>query len=121
MSEILFNFVFAAMAVAGFAVIWRNWVEDHPRWEAGIKRVLGGAHKVLTCGPCFTYWLALAYTGLMRPLWVWMPFNSSFLNGSPLGLIGNILAEWMALAWLAVFLRFAYVALQSYVRKNADA
>lgn len=66
---------------------------------------------MLTCGPCFTYWLALAYTIIVTPLLPWTPVNF---------LIGNVFLQWMALAWLAVFLRFAYIALQQYVRVKLD-
>lgn len=115
MQTIIFNIIFGAAAVAGFSAIWRNWVEDHPLWERALKKILGDFHKVLTCGPCFTYWLALAYTLLAGPLRMWSPFGEI-----PLSFILNPIAQWMAFAWLAVFLRFAYIALQQYVRKNSD-
>lgn len=117
MELIIFNFVIGAMSVAGFSAIWRNWVEDHPRWESFIKKVLGKAHKVLTCGPCFTYWVALAFTLIINPLNGWMPMNDSYI----IGFLGNIFLRWMAFSWLSVFFRFAYTSLQQYVRKNADA
>lgn len=116
MDQTIFDFVIGATAVAGFSVIWRNWVEDHPRWESTIRKVLRGAHKALTCGPCFTYWVAFAFTIVVRPLSIWMPVGES-----PFGVFSNFILQWMALAWLSVFLRFAYVALQQYVRKNGDA
>jgi len=116
MQDIIFNFIIGAASVAGFSVIWRNWVEDHPRWESTIRKVLGNAHKILTCGPCFTYWLALAYTLVIHPLESWVP-----LKDTPIAFLGNLILQWMAFAWFCVFLRFAYVALQQYVREHADA
>ncbi len=115
MENIIFDFVFGAMAVAGFSVIWRNWVEDHPSWEKTIRKVLGPAHKALTCGPCFTYWIALIFTLVAEPLDRWSPFGRFFGDD-----LLNIFVQWMALAWLSVFLRFAYVALQQYVRSRVE-
>lgn len=99
------------MSVAGATVLWRNWLEDHKGLKSWIMNSLGGFHKALTCGSCFTYWLALIATLAIRPLETWQPlsFAMSFTW------LANVAVHWMTLAWLAVFLRFAYVALQELV------
>ncbi len=104
------DFILSGMSVAGIAVVWRNWLEDHSNWKSWIQKKLGYGNKVLTCGSCFTYWIALLLTLITKPLLFWQPLsNVSIL------IIGNIILQWMALAWLSVFLRFAYVALQELV------
>jgi len=102
------------MAVAGFSAIWRNLLEDNVWLEKDIKKGLGIMHKVLTCGPCFTYWLALAFTLAFRPLGVWMPADWDIVW---LSFATNLFFQWMAFAWLCAFLRFAYTTLQQCVRK----
>lgn len=115
MQYILFDLFISAMAIAGFSAIWRNWLEDHKGLDTTIRTWLrtGDAHKVFTCGPCFTYWVALVYTLLFTPLGPWAP---AAWNNAWLALGVNTLIQWMALAWLAVFFRFAYTALQQTVR-----
>ncbi|MFM2357996.1 MAG: hypothetical protein RJA61_733 [Candidatus Parcubacteria bacterium] len=104
----IFDFILSGMSVAGIAVIWRNWLEDHSNWNIWIKKYLGKGHKILTCGSCFTYWLALTLTLTTKPLGLWLPFGVEFN-------ILNAALQWMALSWLGVFLRFSYVALQELV------
>ena len=111
MSQLILNLILTSMAVAGAAVLWRNWLEDHKSWKTWIMSRLGGLHKAMTCGSCFTYWLALVATITLRPMEFWRPIASSELVTIPL----TTLMHWMALAWLSVLLRFAYVALQELV------
>lgn len=101
------DFLLSAMAVAGLAVLWRNWLADHPHWQDWLENHFKNSHKALTCGSCFTYWLSLVFTITAKPLAGWMPFHSWW----PI----NLAAQWLALAWLSVFLRFLYIALQELV------
>lgn len=116
MQEIIFNLVLGAMAVAGLSAIWRNWLEDNQNWEKFIRKIFSfkESHKVLTCGPCFTYWAALAYTLILRPIGMWNPVQ---WNIEWLSFLANLFLQWMAFAWICVFLRFAYTELQQQVRK----
>ena len=95
-----FTLFISASAVAGIAVIWRNWVEDHPHWKKYLQEKLGVFGKALLCGSCFTYWISLLFIFYRDPLTMWNV---------------HIFFHWMALAWCGVFLRFAYVALQELV------
>lgn len=108
----MFDIVLGSMAIAGFAVVWRNWLEDHAGLKAWILHAFryGKLHKVVTCGSCFTYWLALAYTIAFAPLAPWTP--AAGYGAAPLM---NMFIHWMTLAWLSVTLRFLYVALQELV------
>jgi len=99
------------MSVAGIAVLWRNWLEDHKNFKKWIEKYSGGFSKALTCGSCFTYWIALFVTLVVQPLSFWTPVGDTVL----FYVFINILLQWMALSWLSVFLRFAYVALQELV------
>jgi hypothetical protein len=110
MLQSIFILFLSAAAIAGTAVIWRNWLVDHPWWKTAITRTLGIFQKVLLCGSCFTYWLALSFTIAARPLEWWYPFGYSFMAE-----ILGIFSQWMALSWTSVFLRFLYVSLQEYV------
>lgn len=106
----IINFLLGAMAIAGFAVIWRNILENHPSLKKWITSIFsfGKIHKVVTCGSCFTYWLALAYTLTITPLAAWTPSFS----------VIDIFLQWMALSWLSVTLRFGYVAVQELVSRQ---
>ncbi len=94
----MLNFFLSASAVAGVAVIWRNWLEDHSSWKTTIARF--PLHKALLCGSCFTYWIGLLYTIAASPLSFWTD---------------NLFLQWMALSWLSVLFRFTYVAVQELV------
>ncbi len=111
MTPDIINFILTSMAVAGAAVLWRNWLEDHKSWKTWITAHLGRLHKSLTCGSCFTYWLGLVATLAVRPLDFWVPFGDAGL----ISFLLNTFAQWMTLAWLSVLFRFAYVALQELV------
>ena len=97
------DYFVAVLAIAGIAVLWRNLIFTSQavngwlaRWVDALPMRLS---KSLTCGSCITYWLALAYS-------IWLdPFNGQY----------GFIISWMALAMGAVFIRFAYVALQELV------
>ncbi len=97
------DYFVAVLAIAGVAVLWRNLIFTSQagngwlaRWVDALPMRLS---KSLTCGSCITYWLALAYS-------IWLdPFNGQY----------GFIISWMALAMGAVFIRFAYVALQELV------
>ena len=99
--------------MAGFAVVWRNWLVQHPAAEAFIQKNLGSFAPVLICGSCFTYWLALALVVYHNPL---APFALSFTsrNGPAFALV-RLMLSWMALAYLSVLLRFTYILVQEKV------
>ena len=103
----------SACAVAGFAVIWRNWLAQHKKAELFLKEQLRGFSRVLTCGSCFTYWLALAMTLVHDPVpsfaWTVFPREGIFYDAP------RVLISWMALAYVSVLLRFAYVLIQEKV------
>jgi hypothetical protein len=110
MTNDFLKFFLSSAAVAGVAVIWRNWITDHPNFKQWIENALGPLKRTLLCGSCFTYWLALAFTITAEPISYWMPFAPSAV-----GLVADVFARWMALSWSSVFLRFLYVALQELV------
>lgn len=88
-------------AIAGLAVLWRNWLADHPNWKSLIERKLGTKSKVLTCGSCFTFWLALVVIIILKPL------NQNL----------HIIIQWFSVGFSSVFLRFLYVLIQEKVSK----
>ena len=96
-------------AIAGTAVLWRNWIEQHPRTKSNIEKKLGGMSPLLLCGSCFTYWLALGTTIIHAPLGGWAATFPSAIP--PLLAVG---IQWMALGYLSVLFRFSYVLIQEY-------
>jgi hypothetical protein len=108
---ILIALIFTATAVAGFAVIWRNWLEHHAHIKKGIKIRLGYWSKILLCGSCFTYWIAFLFILFFKP------FNTLFsIEGTAIFTnTTHFLISWMSLSWASVFLRFLYVSLQEKV------
>jgi hypothetical protein len=101
----LTTYFLSVMAVAGAAVIWRNWLEGHPAFVDGLKRRSPRVvSKGLTCGSCFTYWLSLGFVLRFDPL----------AEAWPGGLM-HVLVTWLALAMGAVFVRFSYVLVQERV------
>jgi hypothetical protein len=100
----IFNYFISASALAGFAVLWRNWLNDHQQWKGFLEKYLGRFSKMLTCGSCFTFWITLAYVLILNPL------NISFAPH----FVGYFI-EWLSLGWTAVFLRFSYIAVQEKV------
>jgi hypothetical protein len=114
--QFIFIYFISATALAGFAVLWRNWLEDHPNWKDWLHVHAKAAGKALTCGSCFTYWLTLVFVALFNPLRsfampIFFTFNSSVSH------IFFYAIEWMSLAWGALFLRFLYVFLQESVSR----
>ncbi len=102
--------IFVSTSVAGLAVIWRNWLEDHQNTKEYIKTKLGAYNKVLLCGSCFTYWIALIALIFINPF-------TEMRN-----IIDNriifFFASWMSLAYISVFLRFLYVLIQETVSEK---
>jgi hypothetical protein len=112
--QFIFIYFVSTTALAGIAVLWRNWLEDHVAWKNWLANYFGVVSKALTCGSCFTFWIALAFVLAFDPL-------KSIFYAAPLFAGSNILIlyliQWMSFGWGAVFLRFSYVALQETVGK----
>lgn len=88
------------MSVAGVAVLWRNFLEMNPRVRDLLRKYLPAAlFKALTCGSCFTYWIALAAVVMV---------------GSSPGPL-HLFLDWMATAMGASIIRFGYVYIQESV------
>lgn len=101
------EFIFSTLSIAGFAVIWRNWINDHLKYKNAIEKILGSYKKILLCGSCFTYWVALIVTIINNPLKdLWRDSDKK---------IFYFIASWMAIAYVSVFLRFLYVLIQENV------
>lgn len=101
---------FITTSIAGFAVIWRNWLEDHQEKKEYIKTKLGSYNKVLLCGSCFTYWIALISLLFTNPLQ-----EMKYLIDSD---ILFFFASWMSISYISVFLRFLYVLIQETVSEK---
>jgi hypothetical protein len=104
--QLIFIYFISATTLAGIAVLWRNWLADHQSWKMQLQKHLGVVGRALTCGSCFTYWIALIFVLLFNPI-------GFLLKGYTLLISYGI--QWMSLGWNAVFLRFLYVFLQESV------
>lgn len=99
--------LFTTTAVAGGAVLWRNWLEHHENWKNYLKKKLGVFNKALLCGSCFTYWLALFALLINNPFE--QNIKSDFLF---------FFASWMSIAYIAVLMRFSYILIQESVSEK---
>jgi hypothetical protein len=102
----IFEFIISGFSIAGFTIIWRNWIEDHNSYKKIIEQKLGSYKKILLCGSCFTYWITLLFILIYNPIDNWKPADFNIIN---------IFMSWMALAYISVFLRFTYVLVQQSV------
>lgn len=110
--QFLFVYFISASALAGLAVLWRNWLEDHPRWKEWLHGNLGIVARAMTCGSCFTFWITLAF------VLVFDPFRFSFIAVPPFAVLPwpiSYFLQWMSLGYGAVLLRFFYVLIQEAV------
>lgn len=110
LTHFFISYIFIISALAGFAILWRNWLVDHPSWKQWIFINLKSTHKILTCGSCFSYWISLLVILIWNPLFLLFSFilkTESYIIIS--------LFSWMSLSFGVVSLRFLYVALQEYV------
>ncbi len=105
------NYFLTCAAIAGLAIIWRNWLIDHKQFSSFLKKIpfLG---KALTCGSCFTYWISLLALTIYNPIkdWPILSYNNVYIN-----FLFTLLFQWMAISFGAVFLRFIYVLIQELV------
>jgi hypothetical protein len=99
------SIIFSVLSISGVAVLWRKLLHDHPVWKDWIVFHMPVLGKALTCGLCFTYWLALFFVLWRNPLPNW--------TGSVF--VVHVSLSWMVVAFISVFLRFSYVAIQELV------
>lgn len=110
--QFIVTYFISAAALACFAVLWRNWLEDHPNWKMWLANNLGAVAKAMTCGSCFTAWITLLFVLIFNPL------NSFLISVVPFAnifAVASYAIQWMALGWGALTFRFFYVALQEAV------
>ncbi len=99
------SIILSVLTISGVAVLWRKLLHDHPQWKEWIVFRMPVLSKALTCGLCFTYWLAFFFV-----LW-----RNPIPNWTHSVLITHFFLSWMVVAFVAVFLRFLYVSLQELV------
>lgn len=105
LSLYMLNYFFFITAIAGFAVIWRNWINDHTLWKSFIQEHLGVIGHALLCGSCFTYWISLICILFYNPV------PHMFM----MPVFVEHLFSWMSVSYGAVLLRFFYVMIQETV------
>ena len=65
---------FSSLVVAGVALLWRNFRYDNENpANIYINRLNYWLRKPITCGLCFTYWVALVFVIFFNPLMGWLP------------------------------------------------
>ena len=101
----MFEYFISIATIAGFTIIWRNWLEDHESWKNFIQNNLSFIGKAFLCGSCFTYWMSLLYVLCIKP--IANIFSVSFST--------YIFFSWMAISYGSVLLRFFYVMIQEVV------
>lgn len=106
-----------SITVAGAAILWRNLIYDSAKFGGALKKLPKQVHHALTCGFCFTFWLALASVIVFNPLRSWMPPSRMEVPNPPLPFAPffEIIFSWMIIGTLAVIVRFGYIAIQEFV------
>jgi hypothetical protein len=105
----------SSFIIASIAILWRSTLNKKPNLGKFLKKTfpafLGTA---LTCGLCFTYWVALGFVLFYNPL----PFDfftfNDFICYKTI-YFSHIFLSWMFIGFVAVFFRFLYVFLQEKV------
>ncbi|MEK7612193.1 MAG: hypothetical protein AAB407_02535 [Patescibacteria group bacterium] len=109
------NFFMTSIVVAGTAVLWRSLLNNSAWLRNAVKNILPGKiAKAVTCGLCFTYWLALFAVIISDPLRGWVP-PWRFAMAVELESLLSFMTSWMAIGFGAVALRFVYVVIQESV------
>lgn len=113
MHEIL---LFSA-GIAGISVLWRIWTLDHPNSATQIKTALGWAGKIVHCGPCFVTWITALFLIFLNPF----PYETTISGLVNIAYINQALTwliQWMTISYLAMTLRFIFLALLEFHKKQ---
>lgn len=101
----------SSLIISSVAILWRSTLNKNHKLGPYLRKVfpvfLGTA---LTCGLCFTYWVALFFIILFNPLPVEF---FSFNYGQNFWI--HIFFSWMSLGFVSVFLRFLFAFMQEKV------
>jgi hypothetical protein len=110
----ILQLIVTSIFVAGIAVCWRNLQTDLPCLSKLLNELPWGWRKPLTCGFCFTFWVALVTTLIANPLTgVSVSFNANL--PASWFFLTDIFVGWVTVGMLAVIVRFGYVVLQELV------
>lgn len=93
----ILNLILSFSVIAGVALLYRNYRYDQENsLNKYIDRLPYFLNKPLSCGLCFTFWVALAYNFVFTPLDFWSPeFRYQFSNTTKEVL--TFLSSWMIL------------------------
>lgn len=98
-SLMFLSYFFSLLSIAGLAVLWRTWLEDHPALISRLQ-THPRLHLLLTCGVCTSYWLSFIFI-LVEHTWLDLPIFMTVHARAVL----LFFTYWMALGLGAVFTR----------------
>jgi len=104
----------SSSVIASISILWRSTLNKFPKSRSKIKSIfpyfLGTA---LTCGLCFTYWVAFFFVLIFKPFHLEdfeLIKNLNYFNN-----LFNFFVSWMILGLIAIFIRFVFAFLQEKV------
>lgn len=100
------DYFILSSAVATASLVWRQWLLDHPKFDASVERIpfLG---EGLVCGFCFPLYLTLIAVLFSNPIQGWT-FHISLGYFEPFFML---LMGWMSVGLAVLAMRFLVVAL----------
>lgn len=107
--------IISSLVVASLSILWRSTLNKIPHSREKIKKALPFFFgTAITCGLCFTYWLAFFFVIMFNPfspeLFPFNNFESVFIKKA-----AHFLISWMIIGLPAVFLRFLFALIQEKV------
>lgn len=106
------NLLIYAFVVASLSILWRSTLNKIPNSREKIKEKLPFPFgTAITCGLCFTYWVAFFV------VLVFNPFSGENFFYEDIGIIATFFLSWMMLGLPSVFIRFLFALLQEKVNE----
>lgn len=107
----------SSLVISSIALLWRSTLTKNKNMGKYLKNIfpifLG---KALTCGLCFTYWVALFFALFYEPInFAFFQFNN--FENFIIKYISHVFLSWMLVGFISVSLRFLFVFLQEKVNQ----
>lgn len=107
----MFILIQTSFIIASITILWRSTLRKHSNLGIALRKkfpiFIGVA---LTCGTCFSYWVALFF------ILVFQPFPLGYFSFIPVHTYAvHLFFSWMYLGFAVIVLRFLFALLQETV------
>lgn len=100
----LSGLILSAVAIAGVSLLWRTYrYDDENPLNKYLDRLPYLPRKSITCGICFTFWVAFLFAIIFEPLQGFLPENRFDFSLGTLGML-EFIFSWMVLGSLSALL-----------------